>query len=291
MNSGRTYALGRRLSHADVDFLGELKVSALLGLLEQAAVEASTAGGYDAARYTREARVWIIRRTHLRRLVPVGGVDEIEVRTQVADFRRARSLRRYEVRRGEVLAAEAVSDWVYCDMAGGRPTRIPPELQAALYGPEPPTLPREASIESALPGEAGELRVRVRPSHLDHVRHVNNAIYTSFLEDAAFDRFAADGWPLARMLEAGGALRLDELDAEYLKDAADGDELLLRTWLLEPPALGGDPPSSARLHQLVSRRDGTEILRARSRWSWRRAPAVLGGVPAAENARTTAAPS
>ena len=33
------FRLGRRLSHADVDFLGELKVSALLGLLEQAAVE------------------------------------------------------------------------------------------------------------------------------------------------------------------------------------------------------------------------------------------------------------
>src|SRR5262249_35172266 len=64
-----SYELERRISHADVDFLGELKVSALLGLLEQSAVEASTATGFDAARYARERRIWIIRRTRLERMV------------------------------------------------------------------------------------------------------------------------------------------------------------------------------------------------------------------------------
>lgn len=279
MSAPRTYSLRRHLSHADVDFVGELKVSALLGLFEQAAVEASTEAGYDAARYAREGRVWIIRRTRLERLVPVGGADEIEVRTSVADFRRARSLRQYEVRRGGIPVAEAMTDWVYCDMANGRPARIPPELQQAIFGAEPPTLPRSEALDSDVPGDWTELCVAVQPSHLDHVRHVNNAIYTSFLEDAAFALFAARGWPLARMLAAGGALRIVDLDAEYIKDAGDGDELVIHTWLLHPEALGDEVPAEARLHQVIRRADGGEVLRASTQWRWRRTPAVLGGVP------------
>jgi acyl-CoA thioesterase FadM len=78
-----SYRLQRRVSHADVDFLGELKVSALLGLLEQAAIEASIDAGFDAAWYMREGRIWIIHRTRLQRVVPVGGGDRIEVETDV----------------------------------------------------------------------------------------------------------------------------------------------------------------------------------------------------------------
>src|SRR5512135_1920833 len=121
----RTYQLQRHLSHADVDFLGELKVAALLGLLEQAAVEASSAAGFDAEWYARERRIWIIRRTRLERIVPVGGTDTIAVETAILDVRRARSLRRYQVRRGPELVARATTDWVYCNADTGRPVSVP----------------------------------------------------------------------------------------------------------------------------------------------------------------------
>lgn len=274
------YWLNRRVSHADVDFLGELKVSALLGLLEQAAVEASTAGGYDAARYTQEGRVWIIRRTRLQRLVPVGGVDDLIVETQVADFRRARSLRRYVVRRGEQIVATATTDWVYCDMLSGKPVRIPEALHTALSGgAELPTLARAAALPDDPPQAAVDLRLRVHPSHLDHVVHVNNGIYASYLEDGAFALFEAAGWPLSRMLGANGALRVQWLDCEYLADAQDGDGLTVRTWLLEPQNLAAtDFPRRAALLQVV-RSEQRELVRAYSEWVWRRRPAVLGGVP------------
>jgi acyl-CoA thioester hydrolase len=274
-----TYSLTRRVSHADVDFVGELKVSALLGLLEQAAVEASAEAGYDPERYTREERVWIIRRTRLRRIVPVGGGDELEVRTAVADFRRARSLRRYEVLRRDVTVAEALTDWVYCDLRTGKPTRIPAALQEALYGADPPALPRGEPLLSDQPGDPSAMELVVQPSHLDHVRHVNNAIYASFLEDAAFSLFAARGWPLSRMLEAGGALRVVRLDAEYMKDAGEGERLRLCTWLLDGRGFQEEHPLEAHLHQVVTRAPEGEILRARSHWGWRRTPPVLGGVP------------
>lgn len=280
----RTYRLERRLSHADVDFLGELKIPALLGLLEQAAVEASTAAGFDAARYTREGRIWIIRRTRLERYVPVGGGDILEVETQVMDFRRARSLRHYMVRRDAALVADATTDWVYCDLQAGRPTRIPDDLQRAFTGGDTlPTLPRAVSLTTSVPAEAVPFELTAQPSHLDHVTHVNNAVYASYLEDGAFALFAAHDWPLTRMLAAAGALRVCWLDVEYLSDALAGDNLVVRSWLAENTALtanGDAPPPRARVLQAISRADGAAVIRAQSDWVWRCKPPVVGGVPA-----------
>ncbi len=275
----RSYTLARRLSHADVDFLGELKVPALLGLLEQAAVEASSAAGYDAVRYARDGRIWIIRRTRLERLVPVGGTETVAVETQVADFRRARSLRRYAVRRDHVTVAQATTDWVYCDVHSGRPARVPADLQQAFMdGTVTETLARAAPL--TMPdSDAAEFAVCVQPSHLDHVAHVNNAVYAAYLEDAAFACFAARGWPLTRMLAAGGALRVTWLDVEYLKDALAQDTLTVRTWQTDADESGGAPPQRAQVLQTIVRADGTPVLHARTDWQWRRRPAVIGGVP------------
>jgi acyl-CoA thioester hydrolase len=273
--------LERRLSHADVDFLGELKVAALLGLLEQAAVEASTAAGYDAARYTREGRLWIIHRTQLQRLVPVGGTDTVTVETQVIDFRRVRSLRRYTIRRDEDTAVEALTDWVYCDMRTGRPMRIPQELQHAFAGLKgaPPH-----SRSMALPDSNGhrpvDFQVTVQPSHLDHIAHVNNAVYANYLEDGACALFAERGWPLRRMLEHGGALRLVSLDFEYCTDALLGDALTIRSWMDEEWTCTAEgTPKAVTVCQTITRGDGKDIMRARSTWAWRQKPAIIGGVP------------
>jgi acyl-CoA thioester hydrolase len=277
------YRLQRRLSHADVDFLGELKVTALLGLLEQAAVEASTAAGFDAAWYTGAQRIWIIRRTDLRRAVPVGGTDLVEVETQVIDFRRVRSLRRYTVRRDALVVAEATTDWVYCDLTSGRPARIPEAMQQAFLDGTPSTvLPRAAPLPDGAAGAAVEFEVTVHPSHLDHVTHVNNAVYAAYLEDGAYALFAAYGWPLTRMLAVDGALRVSRLDCEYLSDALLGDQLTVRSWVLSTGGFdaGTDrPPITATLVQTIVRHDGTAVLRAHSEWVWRRRPAVVGAVP------------
>ncbi len=274
----RAYRLQRRLSHADVDFLGELKVAALLGLLEQAAVEASAAAGYDAARYTREDRVWIIRRTQLQRLVAVGGTDVVDVETSVQDFRRARSLRRYQLSRNGALAARASTDWVYCDLRSGRPVRIPTELQHAFHPESDTPLPRPESLPQDPAATPQRRRVVVQPSHLDHVVHVNNGIYIHFLEDAAFELFATLSWPLARMLEHGGALRIQSLDVEYFNDARLGDEIEARSWLVAGDIHSSQMPLSAEVLQSLNRGEA-EILRARSVWIWRRRPEILGAAP------------
>ena len=274
------YRLERRLSHADVDFVGELKVAALLGLLEQAAVEASTEAGFDPAWYAREGRMWIIRRTRLERFMPVGGSDTLEVETHVADFRRARSLRRYHVRRDGVIVAEATTDWVFCDVTSGRPMRIPEAMQQAFTGAAATMLPRAEALRIC-DDVPVEFSIAVQPSHLDHIAHVNNAVYASYLEDAAFALFATRGWPLARMLAAGGALRIRWLDFEYLSDAVASEDLTVRSWLRDETvgAAAYDPPKRATSTQTITRRDGNAVMRAESEWSWRRRSPVLGGAP------------
>ena len=280
-----TYRLERRLSHADVDFLGELKVAALLGLLEQAAVEASSAAGFDAARYAHDGRVWIIRRTRLQRHRPVGGEQTIAVETAVMDFRRARSLRRYNVHHGSDLVANATTDWVYCDLQSGRPVRIPDVLQHGLMGDAGPVMRGRAdALPSAGNGPPVEVHLTVQPSHLDHVTHVNNAVYANYLEDAAFALFSARAWPLERMLAAGGGLRVASLDCEYLSDALAGQTLIVRSWLGDPQpfdAAAAAPPGRAHLLQTIGRTDGSAVMRAATAWVWRQRPAVLGGVPPA----------
>lgn len=285
------YTLEHRVSHADVDLLGEIKVAAVLGLLEQAAVEASWDAGFDPAWYTAQRRVWIIRRTRLERLLPLGGGDRLQIATHVLDWRRARSLRLYEVRRAgdpeERVAARATTDWVYCDIATGRPVSVPDEMRRVFSGEETATLPRARPIGAPDAARPVEMALVVRASLLDHVTHVNNAAYGALLEDGAFELFAAHGWTIARMLEAGGALRLGRIDLEYLDDAVAGDELLVRSWLGDgsdagATALASDaPPGRASLVQTIVRADGGRIMRAASDWVWRRRPAVLGGVPEA----------
>jgi acyl-CoA thioester hydrolase len=297
------YALEHRVSHADVDLLGEVKVGALLGLLEQAAVEASWECGFDPGWYTARGRVWIIRRTRLERTVPLGGGDRVRVATHVLDWRRARSLRAYAIERigadgAPVAAARATTDWVYCDMTTGRPASVPEDMRRAFSGVEHVTLPRARAIPESGSGEPVVLSIVVRPSLLDHVTHVNNAAYAALLEDGAFELFAAHGWPLTRMLDGGGALRMARIDLEYLDDAVAGDDLLVRSWIAPaddaadaqraaPPAevlaeaASPGVPRGVRLLQTIARRDGGRIMRSTSDWVWRRRPAVLGGVPEA----------
>jgi len=294
------YVLEHRVSHADVDLLGEVKIAALLGLLEQAAAEASWDCGFGPEWYAAAGRMWIIRRTRLERFTPVGGGDSLRTSTAVLDWRRARSLRSYEVRRaalraddrsGDLLVARATTDWVYCDIASGRPVKIPEEMQRAFSGDGPlTTLPRARPLATHGAGDPVEMEAIVRPSLLDHVTHVNNAAYAAFLEDGAFELFAAHGLGVDRMLALGGALRVRRIDLEYLDDAVAGDRLVVRSWVVPEAygtvgafgADGAEPlPRAAHLVQTIARAEGNAILRAESEWVWRERPAVLGGVPSA----------
>ncbi len=248
---------------ADVDAFGELRSAVLLRFLQETATRASTAAGFDPAFYERHGTLWLVRRTTLTRLTPIRYGDDLEATTWIADFRRVRSRRDYAVHAGDRLVARASTDWVYVERAGARPRRIPVELQTAFGfdGAEP--LGRPPFPDGIPPARAARGTRRVELHDLDALRHVNNATYVHYVEQAAQDADAGAGWSLAVQLAAGGRFRVVAHDLEYLDAAVYGDELVIVTW---PRAVVAD---AVERHTLLFR-GGAErpLLRAVSRYAW-----------------------
>jgi acyl-CoA thioester hydrolase len=274
------------ISHGDVDFVGEFKTAALLGLLEQTAIEASARLGFGADWYSEQGCYWIVRRTRLERHASLGGHDRVRVRTWVDDFRRARSIRRYELRRvGETeTAITASTDWVFCDAIRGRPRRVPKEMEKAFAGEAGTLPPRPRAAPLPLPEAAAAetMQRHVRASHLDHVAHVNNGVWATFLEDGAEALLARHGFSVPEMLARGGAFRLKRLDLEYLAEGLPGDALSVRSAFAgAPPAPthDGNGTMSFDLHQSVEKPDATTAVRSASHWHWLRRAPILGHPP------------
>jgi len=82
------------------------------------------AGGNQAM--VEAGATWVARSHHIEYLKPVYAGDDVVALTWVENLRRVRSLRRYQfLRRSDnVLLARGETDWVFIDIASGRPRVI-----------------------------------------------------------------------------------------------------------------------------------------------------------------------
>ncbi len=71
--------------------------------------------------------MWVVREHRVEYLLPAFAEEEIEIKTWVENFRRVRSLRKYEfIRRSDGKAlVRGETDWVFVDAKSGRPIAIP----------------------------------------------------------------------------------------------------------------------------------------------------------------------
>ena len=232
--------------------------------LAQAAIDASTDVGFDAAWYAQAGTHWLVRRTTFSILHPARTDDALTVATWVEDFRRVRSHRCYEVRGpGDVLCAAARTDWVYVDGTSGRPRRVPQEMERAFgLGPDTPRAERPDWTAPLPPPAPARHTRRVEYADLDALGHVNNATYLDVLGEAAIAALADVGWSIDRLAAEGAVPWLAEADLEYLDAAKHRDHLEATTWF-------GTSAESLTVHQLLTRTDDTRpIVRANSRWRW-----------------------
>jgi len=98
--------------------------------MQDAAIRHSEASG--CTQMTRAVgAMWVARTHRIEYFKPAFVGDLLTVQTWVADFRRVRSLRRYRFLRGPDRAtlAEGETDWVFVDVATGRPRVVPAEIQ------------------------------------------------------------------------------------------------------------------------------------------------------------------
>ena len=249
--------------HDELDRFGRLHPGVYLRYLAHAAVEASTAVGFDAAWYAAAGTVWIVRRSTFEVWHPARADERLAIRTWVEDFRRVRSHRRYEVRGADgAPVLEALTDWVYVDVESGRPRRVPRELEAA-FGCAPGN-GREREPWSAPPAPPVPAlgTHRVRACEVDAIGHVNNAVYLDLATQAVLDAVENAGWSLDRMLAGGIVPVLARADLEYLEGARYGDRLAIATWFAWVPA-------ALDAHQRIARA-GTErpLVQVSTRWRW-----------------------
>ena len=248
---------------ADLDAFGELRNANLVRLLQETATRASSDAGFDGGYYARTGTMWIIRRTTLSLARAARYGDVLTVRTWIADFRRVRSLRAYEVRSADRLIARATTDWVLVDAARGRPRRIPDEWEA-VFAPTGADAAQRAPFPERAPSPHAATRTRRVELHdLDALRHVNNANYVSYVEQGVYDLAAAGSIDLDAQIAAGGRLRAVHHDLEYLDEARMGEHVSVTTWTTDVT------PDELTLHTHLHRGDATRpLLHAHSRYRW-----------------------
>jgi|SRR5215470_15868033 len=264
----------------DLDAYGELRPSAALRYMQQAASDASAAVGFDMEWYERNATLWVIRRTIIDYVAPAFYRDALEVRTWVADMRRVRSQRDYELwrPRDQTQVARASTDWVYVDLARGAPARPPEEMRQRLLS-DVGAQPRPPRAAQPVPAHAQRLSRRVELADLDSVAHVNNAHYAVYVEQAVYDALAARGWRVDPSLR-GARLRVQRHDLEYFAEAQYDDQLDAAVWC------DADRDGPGFTTQCTLKRGATRILHAASRWGWSadEPPATLHAAVAALSA-------
>lgn len=255
-----------RVRHYECDAYGHLNNANYLRYMEQAAIEASAAVGYDDARYAELGTMWLIRETDIEYLQPLKAGDDVVVTTWVADFRRVRSRRRYEFTRvpDGTLMARAATDWVYLNKAAGRPASAPHEMVTAFLpeAPVSPTDQRDPFPEvPPAPPRPYTLSRRVEWRDIDMATHVNNANYLSYMEECAVESLGAFGWSIDRLVEEDIAIFARRHRIEYQGQAKLGDVLRVTTYLADMRRA-----TAVRCFAIVREGDDAPIARAYSQW-------------------------
>ena len=233
----RIYHRRFRVRGYEVGATDRVHDSVFLHYVQQAAFEASADAGYDIRRYDALGTVWVIRQQTIVYMAPLFYDDVVELTTWVSDFRRVRSHREYELRRvsDQRLVALARADWVYIDAYTLFPRRIPPEMVAVFEPNDLSALDSAPPLEpsDAVEGHSFIFHHLVKGYELDNLRHVNNANYLNWLNQARLDVLAEAGFPFdqgtAQPRNRGLTLSPVRYEIEYLIPAVAGDQVQVRS--------------------------------------------------------------
>ncbi len=128
---------------AEIDVLGHANNLAYLAWMQSAALAHSAAQGWPGEAFQRLGLGFVVRSHEITYERPAFADEPIVVRTWVASFKRASSVRRYDMVRetdGKRLAT-AATNWAFINYTTGLPARIPPEIIGSFQvAPDAPGL-------------------------------------------------------------------------------------------------------------------------------------------------------
>ncbi|MSO41941.1 MAG: hypothetical protein EXQ70_08665 [Solirubrobacterales bacterium] len=219
--SGRVFERRFRPGIAEVTRSGRVRLDAIAGWLQDIAYLDSVDSGYAGR------GAWIVRRTRIRvSSFPRFG-EELSLRTYCSGIGRFSAMRSTTIR-GEAASVDSIALWVFLDVEGRRPMRLPDDFVAAyseaaggrdanvrLRHPEPP------------PG-AARSEWSFRATEIDMADHVNNAHYWLPVEEelsAGDEPDSIDAEVEFREPALAGTVALLRADGGLWVAAADGEEL------------------------------------------------------------------
>jgi acyl-CoA thioester hydrolase len=103
------------------------------------------------------------------------------------------------------------------------------------------------------------IELTVRAEDIDAYEHVNNAVYLTWLDRAAWSHSAALGVPLERCLTLRRGMAAQRIEIAYLRAAVQGDVVRTATWIVSADAR----LRAARRFQVRRVTDGATLARAR----------------------------
>lgn len=104
-------------------------------------------------------------------------------------------------------------------------------------------------------------RFRVRSYELDALRHVNNAVYQNYFEEAAARASAEAGFPYDWYFRQKRAWVIRQMQIRYITPLRYGDEVELRTWVSDVRRI-----YSHREYDLRRADSGEPVARGRAKW-------------------------
>jgi acyl-ACP thioesterase len=220
---------------------GLIRTSVLLRYTQDLAGVHSSSRGFGRDWYAERGITWLVRAAEVAVVAPIPVGTELVGTTHVVGWRRVWARRRTEFHDPEgALVSWVHIDWVLLDDRG-TPTRIPKEFDA-VFGAPPATFGLARVDLGSVPLTPARSEFTVRPQELDPMDHVNNAIYSDWLDEAVL---AAGGDAAVRAVP-----RLVRL--EYARAAEPAAHLVADTW----------PDDDAWVCR-IAEADGADLLRAR----------------------------
>jgi len=263
----RIFTTTFQVRHYECDAYGHVNNAVYLRYMEESALRASADVGYPLERYQQMGYIWLTRDTDVQYLYPVQVGDRVEVKTWMTDLRRVRSVRQYEMRLAgtETLVAQAKTDWIYINTETEQPEQMPNDMVEAYYpGGDPPRLARTPFPEIPPQPGGGPYTVnrRVEWRDIDTLRHVNNAVYLTYMEDAAMQAVSHYGWTPSAQRQLGYGPVATHTRIEYLGPARLDDELVVSTWLYDVRGASGK-----RFYTIARQANGELLARAYTKWA------------------------
>jgi acyl-ACP thioesterase len=220
---------------------GLIRTSVLLRYTQDLAGHHSASRGFGRDWYAERGITWLVRAAEVAVVSPIAVGTELVGTTHVVGWRRVWARRRTEFHDAEgALVSWVHIDWVLLDERG-TPTRIPKEFDA-VFGAPPATFGLARVDLGEVPASPARSEFTVRPQELDPMDHVNNAVYSDWLDEAVL---AMGGAPAVRAIP-----RLVRL--EYARAAEPAAHLIADVW----------PDGEAWVCR-IAEADGADLLRAR----------------------------